>query len=205
MERLVFSGDASRDTKRGRPVSELGAAQRSELHRLEKKMLRKLGATVRDYQLIHAGDRMMVALSGGKDSYALLCLLERFRQKVPFEFELLGVHLDQVQPGYDGEPLRQWLADQGFAYRIVRQDTYTVVTDKIDEGKTYCSLCSRLRRGILYDVAKRLDCTTIALGHHRDDALETLLLNMVHQGTMKSMPARYVAIQSFPAPTASRS
>jgi tRNA 2-thiocytidine biosynthesis protein TtcA len=174
----------------GQPVAKLNSADQAVLRRLEKKMLRKLGATVRDYQLIHADDRIMVALSGGKDSYALLCLLERFRQKVPFSFELLAVHLDQVQPGYDGEPLRRWLEDQGFDFRILRQDTYAVVTDKIDEGNTYCSLCSRLRRGILYKTAKELGCATIALGHHRDDANETLLLNLFYSGQLKTMPVR---------------
>ena len=121
---------------------------------------------------------------------ALITVLERFRDKVPFSFELLAVHLDQVQPGYDGEPLRLWLEQQGFAYEIIRQDTYSVVSEKIDEGRTYCSLCSRLRRGILYRVAKELRCKTIALGHHRDDANETLLLNLFYSGQLKAMPVR---------------
>ena len=174
----------------GQPVNDLTEDERREWVRLEKKLLRKLGATIRDYGLINEGDRIMVAISGGKDSYALLCLLERFRAKMPFDFELLAVHLDQVQPGYDGEPLRIWLERQGFAHRIVQQDTYSVVTDKIAEGKTYCSLCSRLRRGILYRIAKDLSCDSIALGHHRDDANETLLLNLFYSGQLKTMPVR---------------
>ena len=190
MQRAIAQGDRRSDASLGQTVRGLSRAEQVELHRLEKKLVRKLGATIREYQLVDAGDRIMVALSGGKDSYALLCLLERFRDKVPFSFELLAVHLDQVQPGYDGEPLRLWLEQQGFAYEIIRQDTYSVVSEKIDEGRTYCSLCSRLRRGILYRVAKELRCKTIALGHHRDDANETLLLNLFYSGQLKAMPVR---------------
>ena len=182
--------EMSRTPVLGRPARELSQVERAELIRLEKKLVRKLGATIREYSLIQPGDRMMVALSGGKDSYTLLCLLERFRAKMPFRFDLIGVHLDQVQPGYDGKPLAEWLADQGFTHEIIQQDTYSVVTDKIEEGKTYCSLCSRLRRGILYRVAKDLSCQSIALGHHRDDANETLLLNLFYSGQLKTMPVR---------------
>ncbi len=180
----------SRDQRPGRPVAALDETAHAALFRLEKKLVRQLGATVREYGLIAEGDRIMVALSGGKDSYALLCLLERFRAKMPFGFDLFAVHLDQAQPGYDGEPLRHWLETQGFAHEIIRQDTYSVVTDKIEAGKTYCSLCSRLRRGILYRIAKERRCATIALGHHRDDANETLLLNLFYSGQLKTMPVR---------------
>ena len=190
MSNATTSAQAKRTPVLGQPVRDLNQTERDELFRLEKKMVRKLGATIREYGLIQADDRIMVALSGGKDSYALLCLLERFRAKMPFGFDLIGVHLDQVQPGYDGEPLARWLADQGFTHQIVQQDTYSVVTDKIEEGKTYCSLCSRLRRGILYRVAKDLGCQSIALGHHRDDANETLLLNLFYSGQLKTMPVR---------------
>ena len=193
MAGFVEGGEGRPELRPGRPVAALDEAQRKTLYRLEKKMLRRLGAHIRDYQLIAPGDRVMVALSGGKDSYGLLVLLERFRAKMVFDFELIAVHLDQGQPGYDGAPLRNWLRDQGFEYRIVSQDTYSVVVDKIDEGKTTCSLCSRLRRGILYSVAGDLGCNSIALGHHRDDAGETLLLNLFYSGQLKSMPVRLMA------------
>jgi tRNA 2-thiocytidine biosynthesis protein TtcA len=190
MQRQVVAVAGRSGAALGAPVEALDPERQRQLARLERKLLRKLGAVCRDHQLISAGDRIMVALSGGKDSYGLLVLLERFRAKVPFAYELIAVHLDQMQPGYDGAPMRAWLADQGFAYRILRQDTYSVVTDKIAPGSTYCSLCSRLRRGALYAAAAELGCTKIALGHHRDDAAETLLLNLFYAGQLKSMPAR---------------
>ena len=149
-----------------------------------------MGRCIADYQLIEPGDRVMVAISGGKDSYTLLHLLERARQRAPVRFEIIAVHLDQGQPGYDGAALEAWLEQQGYAHRIVRKDTYRLVTDRIPEGQTYCSMCSRLRRGILYNVAADLGCTKIALGHHRDDAIETLMLNMMFNGALSAMPAR---------------
>lgn len=162
----------------------------SELDRIERELSRAVGRCVADFDLLEEGDRVMVCLSGGKDSYAMLDLLERLRRKAPIRFELVAVHLDQGQPGYDGRPLREWLAASGHAHRILREDTYSIVVDKLEEASTYCSLCSRLRRGILYNAAEELGCTKIALGHHRDDALETLLLNLVFTGSLKSMPAR---------------
>jgi tRNA 2-thiocytidine biosynthesis protein TtcA len=149
-----------------------------------------MGRCIADYQLIESGDRVMVAISGGKDSYTLLHLLERARQRSPVRFEIVAVHLDQGQPGYDGAALEAWLAQQGYAHRIVRKDTYRLVTERIPEGQTYCSMCSRLRRGILYNAAQDLGCTKIALGHHRDDAIETLMLNMMFNGALSAMPAR---------------
>jgi len=161
-----------------------------EQDRIERELSRAVGRCIADFDLIEPGDRIMVCLSGGKDSYTMLDLLERARRRAPIDFELLAVHLDQGQPNYDGAPLVDWLEESSFDYRILTEDTYSIVTDKIDEGATYCALCSRLRRGIIYNAAQELGCTKIALGHHRDDALETLLLNLMFTGSLKSMPAR---------------
>jgi tRNA 2-thiocytidine biosynthesis protein TtcA len=157
---------------------------------LEKRLAHEMGRCIADYQLIEPGDRVMVAISGGKDSYTLLHLLERARQRAPVRFEIIAVHLDQGQPGYDGAALEAWLEQQGYVHHIVRKDTYRLVTERIPEGQTYCSMCSRLRRGILYNVAEDLGCTKIALGHHRDDTIETLMLNLMFNGTLSAMPAK---------------
>lgn len=158
------------------------------LVRLERELAREMGRCIEDFGLIREGDRIMACLSGGKDSYAMLHLLERARRRAPIRFEIVAVHLDQGHPGYDGTPLRSWLEDHGYAHRIVAEDTYAIVTDHVPAGKTYCSLCSRLRRGILYNLAEELGCTKIALGHHRDDAIETLLLNLMFTGSLGAMP-----------------
>ncbi len=160
---------------------------------LEKRLAHEMGRCIADFELIEPDDRVMVAISGGKDSYTLLHLLERARQRAPVPFEIIAVHLDQGQPGYDGTALEAWLRDRGYEHRILREDTYQLVTKRIPAGKTYCSMCSRLRRGILYNVAEDLGCTKIALGHHRDDAIETLLLNMMFNGTLSAMPAKLVS------------
>ncbi|MFW2388524.1 MAG: tRNA 2-thiocytidine(32) synthetase TtcA [Polyangiales bacterium] len=160
---------------------------------LEKRLAREMGRCIADYELIDSGDRVMVAISGGKDSYTLLHLLERARRRAPVPFEIIAVHLDQGQPGYDGTALEAWLREGGYAHRIVRRDTYQLVTETIPEGQTYCSMCSRLRRGILYNVAQSLGCTKIALGHHRDDTIETLMLNMMFNGALSAMPAKLVS------------
>lgn len=167
------------------------AGPRSELERLRRKLTRRMMKTVGHFDLIEGGDRIMVALSGGKDSYTLFDLLHQVRVRAPVPFELIGVHLDQVQPGYDGAPLRAWLEAYGQPYEIVVRDTYSVVLELTKPGGTYCAPCSRMRRGVLYDVAERLGCNKIALGHHRDDALETLLMNLFFSGRLQAMPAVY--------------
>ena len=164
-----------------------------ERERLERELSRAMGRCIGDFGLISEGDRVMACVSGGKDSYAMLWLLERMRKKSPVRFEIIAVHLDQGHPGYDGTPPSSWLEREGFTHRIVREDTYSIVKEKVPEGATYCSLCSRLRRGVLYNLAEELGCTKIALGHHRDDALETLLLNLMFTGSLKSMPPKLVS------------
>ena len=160
---------------------------------LEKRLAHEMGRCIADFELIEDGDRVMVAISGGKDSYTLLHLLERARRRAPVPFEIIAVHLDQGQPGYDGTALRAWLCEQGYEHQIIQEDTYQTVIERIPEGQTYCSMCSRLRRGILYNVAQSLGCTKIALGHHRDDAIETLMLNMMFNGSLSAMPAKLVS------------
>jgi tRNA 2-thiocytidine biosynthesis protein TtcA len=164
--------------------------EKSEHRILTQQLSRALGRCIGEFELIAPDDRVMVCMSGGKDSYTLMALLADFQRRCPFRFELLAVHLDQGQPGYDGAPLRKWLEEQGHPHRILSEDTYSVVVDKVPSGKTFCSLCSRLRRGVLYGAAQELGCTKIALGHHRDDAIETLLLNLVYTGALAAMPAK---------------
>jgi len=159
---------------------------------LSKRALSKqMTRTISSYGLLAEGDHVLVAVSGGKDSYTLLDLLWHARARAPFKFDLTAVHLDQAQPGYDGRPLAAWLAGFGAPHQILREDTYSVVVDRTPAGGTYCAVCSRLRRGILYTAAERLGCNKIALGHHRDDALETLLLNLFYGGKLQAMPAGY--------------
>jgi tRNA 2-thiocytidine biosynthesis protein TtcA len=163
----------------------------TEVARLEKQLYRSVRETCESYELLRPGDRILVAMSGGKDSYTMLHLLMKLVPRLPFEVELVAVHLDQVQPGYDGAALRAYLESTGWPFEILREDTYSVVTEHLDSASTYCSLCSRLRRGILYTAAERLGCTKLALGHHRDDSLETFLLNLFYSGKLQAMPASY--------------
>lgn len=158
---------------------------------LGRRLLRTMLRSVERYDLIRHGDHLLVAVSGGKDSYTLLDLLLHAQERAPIQFSVTAVHLDQGQPGYDGEPLRRWLAARGAPFEILHEDTYSIVKELTAEGGTYCAPCSRLRRGILYSAAERLGCNKIALGHHRDDTLQTLLLNMLYAGKLQAMPARY--------------
>ena len=162
-----------------------------DVRRLEHRLYREVKDTCETYELLAPGDRIMVAMSGGKDSYTLFHLLTKLVPRLPFQIELIAVHLDQVQPGYDGAGLRAFLEASGQRYEILREDTYSVVTSHLPETATYCSMCSRLRRGILYTAAERLGCNKIALGHHRDDSLETFLLNLFYSGKLQAMPASY--------------
>lgn len=164
--------------------------QRTEFNKLQKRLRRQVGNAIQDFSMIEPGDKVMVCLSGGKDSYTLLDILLGLQKSAPIDFELIAVNLDQKQPGFPDHVLPEYLDQLGVAYRIVTEDTYSVVTRVIPENKTYCSLCSRMRRGILYRTAEELGATKVALGHHRDDIIETLFLNMFHGGKMKAMPPK---------------
>ncbi len=161
-----------------------------ERERLERRLAKDLGRAVAEFSMIEEGDKLLVAISGGKDSYTMLHLLRRFQRSAPISFELIAVNLDQGHPGYPVETLRSFLVEEKYEHQIVHEDTYSIVKEKVPEGKTYCSLCSRLRRGILYSLAVDLGCTKIALGHHRDDVLATLMLNLIFAGQLKAMPPK---------------
>ncbi|MFO1314757.1 MAG: tRNA 2-thiocytidine(32) synthetase TtcA [Burkholderiales bacterium] len=164
-----------------------------ELNKLTRRLQRLAGEAIADYAMIEAGDRVMVCLSGGKDSYGLLDVLLALQRRSPVAFEVVAVNLDQKQPGFPADVLPRYLSERGVAFRIAEQDTYSVVKRLIPEGATMCSLCSRLRRGVLYRVASELSATKIALGHHRDDLMATFFLNLFFGGKLKTMPPKLVS------------
>lgn len=176
------------------PVSiSAGAGKNSLLNRSRKNLRRDVGRAIGDYNMIEDGDLVMVCLSGGKDSYAMLDILLSLQKHAPIKFRLHAVNLDQKQPDFPEEVLPAYLEALGVDYTIIEKDTYSIVTDKVEEGKTYCGLCSRLRRGILYNHAQSIGADKIALGHHRDDIVETLFLNMFYGGKLKAMPPKLLS------------
>jgi tRNA 2-thiocytidine biosynthesis protein TtcA len=174
-------------------VRELSRKEKTEFNKLQKRLRRNVGNAIADYNMIEAGDRVMVCLSGGKDSYGMLDILVSLRHNAPIDFELVAVNLDQKQPGFPEQVLPDYLSALGIPYYILEKDTYSIVREVVPEGKTTCGLCSRLRRGSLYGFATDIGATKIALGHHRDDIVETLFLNMFFNGSLKAMPPKLLS------------
>jgi len=169
------------------------AKKTTDFNKLEKRLRHEVGRAIEDFGMIEEGDKVMVCLSGGADSYTMLDILQKLQRRAPISFELVVVNLDQKQPGFPEHVLPEYLDQVQVKYHILEQDTYSVVTDIVPQGKTMCGLCSRLRRGVLYTFAKRNGFTKIALGHHRDDIIETLFLNMFYGGKLKSMPPKLLS------------
>jgi len=174
-------------------VRELAGKEKTEFNKLQKRLRRNVGNAIADYNMIEEGDRVMVCLSGGKDSYGMLDILMNLQRSAPVAFELVAVNMDQKQPGFPQETLPDYLSALDIPYYILEKDTYSIVREVIPEGKTTCGLCSRLRRGSLYGFASDIGATKIALGHHRDDLVETLFLNMFFNGSLKSMPPKLLS------------
>ena len=174
-------------------IKKLSSIEQTQLSKLEKKLRHNVGKAINEYNMIEDGDKIMVCLSGGKDSYALLDVLLLLKKSAPIHFDIIAVNLDQKQPGFPEHILPEYLTSIGVEFKIIEENTYGIVKEKIEEGKTTCSLCSRLRRAVLYKAAKELGATKVALGHHRDDMIETLMLNMFYGGKIKSMPAKLVS------------
>jgi tRNA 2-thiocytidine biosynthesis protein TtcA len=171
----------------------MDVSDRTSAGAIERRLTRGLARAMTDFGMIADGDRVMVCVSGGKDSYTMLHLLRELAKKAPIDFSLIVVNIDQGHPGYPADRLRNYMREEQYDFRMIEEDTYSIVTDKIPEGKTYCSLCSRLRRGILYRLAKEYGATKIALGHHRDDILQTLFLNLFFAGSLAAMPPKLVS------------
>jgi tRNA 2-thiocytidine biosynthesis protein TtcA len=180
-------------TNRRVPVLDLDRKEKLEYNKLRKRLRRNVGNAISDYNMIEEGDRIMVCLSGGKDSYGMLDILINLRDSAPVNFELIVVNLDQKQPGFPEEVLPEYLSKLGIPFYILEKDTYSIVMEVIPEGKTTCGLCSRLRRGTLYGFAEEIGASKIALGHHRDDIVETLFLNMFFNGKLKAMPPKLLS------------
>ena len=174
-------------------MSELHGRDRLEYNKLQKRLRRNVGNAIARYDMIEAGDKVMVCLSGGKDSYGMLDILLNLQQTAPVDFELVAVNLDQKQPGFPEQVLPDYLTGIGVPFHIIEKDTYSIVTELVPDNKTYCGLCSRLRRGTLYGFAEEIGATKIALGHHRDDIIETLFLNMFYGGKLKAMPPKLLS------------
>ena len=174
-------------------MQELLPKEKREFNKLQKRLRRHVGQAIADYNMIQEGDKVMVCLSGGKDSYTMLDILMSLQKSAPVTFDLVAVNLDQKQPCFPEHVLPEYLASIGVQYHILERDTYSIVQEKVPEGKTTCALCSRLRRGSLYGFAEEIGATKIALGHHRDDMLETLFLNMFYGGTLKAMPPKLLS------------
>lgn len=174
-------------------LNSLSKKQITRLNKLQKRLRREMGSAIADYNMVEEGDRIMCCLSGGKDSYTMLDILLNLQHRAPVKFDIVAVNLDQKQPGFPQDILPAYLTSLGVTYHILEKDTYSIVKDKIPEGKTTCSLCSRLRRGTLYGFAQKIGATKIALGHHRDDIIETLFLNMFFGGKMKAMPPKLLS------------
>jgi len=174
-------------------LSSINQKDTRNFNKLQKRIRHNTGRAIADFNMIEDGDKVMVCLSGGKDSYTMLDVLLHMQKVAPISFSIIAVNLDQKQPGFPEHILPEYLTQLGVDFEVVEEDTYSIVIDKVPEGKTTCALCSRLRRGILYNTATRLQATKIALGHHRDDMLETLFLNMFNGGQLKSMPPKLVS------------